>query len=242
MQTTGVPTRAVLFDLDDTLLYDDMENVFLPRYFALLADYARPSIEPSRLMAALYAGSEAMNGPHPGQTNEQAFAAAFAPPLGKPWTELWTFFVRFYKERFPELRAYAKAHPAAREVVQACFDAGYAVAIATNPLFPAQAIEHRLEWAGLGDMSFDLVTTYENMHTCKPAPDYYVEIADRLNVPPASCWMVGNDVMRDIAPAQQAGMRTFLVDKWITNDDPQIQPDYRGRLTDLHTQLKRPAN
>jgi FMN phosphatase YigB (HAD superfamily) len=242
MKTAGVPIQAVLFDLDDTLLYNDMENVFLPRYFAMLTDYARPDIEPSRLMAALRAGSEAMNGPHPGQTNEQAFAAAFAPPLGKPWAELRTFFNRFYEERFPELRAYTKAHLAAQDVVQACFDAGYAVAIATNPLFPARAIEHRLAWAGLGDMSFDLVTTYENMHTCKPAPDYYVEIAERLNVLPASCWMVGNDVMRDIAPAQQAGMRTFLVDKWITNDDPQIEPDYRGRLTDLHTQLECPAS
>jgi len=242
MDNVGVPTQAILFDLDDTLLYDDMENVFLPRYFALLADYARPDIEPSRLMAALHAGSEAMHQPHPGQTNEQVFAAAFAPPLGKPWAELRAFFARFYEERFPELRACTTAHPAARDVVQACFAAGYAVAIATNPLFPARAIEHRLEWAGLGGMGFDLVTTYENMHTCKPTPDYYVEIADHLNVSPSSCWMVGNDVMRDIAPAQQAGMRTFLVEKWIANDDPRIQPDYRGRLADLCTRLEYPAN
>jgi FMN phosphatase YigB (HAD superfamily) len=45
--------------------------------------------------------------------------------------------------------------------------------------------------------------------------------------------MVGNDVARDIAPAQWAGMHTFLADEWLVNDDPGVQPDHRGRLVDL---------
>ena len=44
--------HAVLFDLDDTLLYDDMEGTFLAHYFAALTEYARPLAEPERLMAA----------------------------------------------------------------------------------------------------------------------------------------------------------------------------------------------
>ncbi len=234
------PLRAVLFDLDDTLLRSDMEGEFARRYSALLAEYAAPLVPPSRLIAAVIAGVRAIEQSRDlsGPTNEQVFAERFAPALGRPWSELKPFFARFYEERFPELRSCTAPRPEARSVVQFCFDAGYRVVIATNPLFPARAIMHRLEWAGVGDMPFDLVTTYENMHACKPAPEYYLEIAHRLSLPPSACLMVGNDVMRDIAPAQEAGMRTFLVEPWVVNDNPHIQADGQGSLSELVEWIK----
>jgi FMN phosphatase YigB (HAD superfamily) len=234
-QQANAQFKAVLFDLDDTLLYDDMEGVFLKHYFAMLAEYARPLVEPQVLMAALSAASQAMQqnqGPG-GLTNEQKFASAFAPPFGKPWEELKTFFADFYEEQFPTLQAHAQAHPDARRAVQACVDLGCQVVIATNPLFPARAIEHRLAWTDIADMPFALVTTYENMHSCKPYPAYYCEIAHQIDVAPRECLMVGNDVMRDIAPARQAGMVTFLAEKWVTNPDPTVVADRAGTLADL---------
>ena len=228
------PLRAVLLDLDDTLLRSDMENEFLHRYFALLQEYARPLATPQQLMDALMDATRAMQrNRDPGQTNEQVFAAVFAPHLDRPWTELRAFFGVFYEEQFPKLRVLCEPHPDARDVVQNCLDAGYQVAIATNPLFPVRAIEHRLEWAGIQDLAFDLVTAYENMHSCKPNPAYYLEIAAQLGVSPAECLMVGNDMHHDIAPAQAAGMYTFLADEWVANDDDQTQPDYRGKLAKL---------
>jgi len=231
---SAAPSNAILFDLDDTLLFSDMENAFLNAYFGLLTEYAAPHFPSGKLIPALLAGTDAVQRMHdPTLTNEQVFAAAFAPLLGHPWPELRALFTGFYEERFSQLRVHTRPHPQARQVVVACFDAGYRVAIATNPLFPARAIQHRLSWAGLEDMPFDLVTSYENMHTCKPSPDYYLEIASLMDLLPAACWMVGNDVARDIAPAQWAGMRTFLADEWLVNDDPGVQPDCRGRLVDL---------
>jgi FMN phosphatase YigB (HAD superfamily) len=229
------PFRAVLFDLDDTLLYNDMEGIFLRQYFGMLTEYARSVAEPQTLMAALSAASEAMQrGQDPtGPTNELKFASAFATLLDKPWDELKAFFAGFYEERFPELQSLSCAHPQARRAVQACVDAGCLVVIATNPLFPARAIEHRMAWAGIGDIAFALVTSYENMHTCKPYPAYYCEIAEQIGVPPQTCLMVGNDVRRDIAPANQAGMHTFLADRWITNPDPAVVADRTGTLSDL---------
>jgi len=226
--------QAVLFDLDDTLLYNNMEEVFLDAYFRALTDYARPMCDGKQLMAAMMAATRSMHdGKADGPTNEEKFARVFAPQLGKPWPELRTFFTTFYETRFPDLRVHAEAHPQARKAVETCLEAGYTVVIATNPLFPAQAIEQRLAWAGVDDMPFALVTTYENMHTCKPEPAYYLEIASRIEVPPASCLMVGNDLVRDIAPARQAGMRTFLADTWITNPDPDIKADRQGTLDEL---------
>jgi FMN phosphatase YigB (HAD superfamily) len=234
MTDATISLRAVLFDLDDTLLYNDMENKFLKHYFALLTAYAAPDIAPQTLIAAVMSGTDAVQrNEDPTLTNEQVFAAVFAPQLGKPWAELKPFFTRFYEERFLELRVHTRPHPAARQTVQACIDGGYRVAIATNPLFPARAIEHRLHWAGLDGLPFALVTTYENMHTCKPSPRYYAEIAGYLDLAPAECVMVGNDVLRDIAPAQRAGMRTYLADRWLANEDSDVHPDGQGSLADL---------
>ena len=225
--------RAVLFDLDDTLLRSHMEGQFLRRYFALLQEYASSLAAPQQLMSALMDATRAMQGNRdPNCTNEQAFAAVFAPRLGRPWVELRALFGVFYEERFPELCVICEPHPDARHVVQECLDAGYQVAIATNPVFPVRAIEHRMEWAGIRDMPFALVTAYENMHSCKPNPAYYMEIAAQLDVSPTECLMVGNDMHRDIAPAQTAGMYTFLADEWVANDN-QTQPDYRGKLAML---------
>jgi HAD superfamily hydrolase (TIGR01509 family) len=234
MDDKRTPPQAVLFDLDDTLLYNDMETAFLPHYFSLLTEYARPIAGPQEFMALLMASTQAMiRHQDPGQTNEEAFAAVFAGRLGRPWAEYRAFFGRFYEEKFPQLRVYTRPHPDARRVVQACLDAGLAIVIATNPLFPARAIEQRIAWAGLEDMPFDLVTTYENMHACKPAPAYYLEIAEQIDVPSPACCMVGNDLERDIVPARQAGMHTFLVDEAPAEDGPQAEPDRRGRLVEL---------
>jgi HAD superfamily hydrolase (TIGR01549 family) len=227
--------KAVLFDLDDTLLYNDMEGTFLKHYFGALTEYARPLCPPQTLIAALEAGVQALQESQDpdGPTNEASFGAVFGSALGRPWEELNETFARFYEEVFPKLHVYARAHPEGRRAVQACLDAGYAVVIATNPLFPRRAIEHRLAWAGVDDLPFALITTYENMHTSKPSPAYYREIATRIGVSPQACLMVGNDLVRDIRPAQQAGMLTYLAEDWITNPDPEIRPDRRGTLGEL---------
>jgi FMN phosphatase YigB (HAD superfamily) len=229
--------KAVLFDLDDTLLYSDVSSVesgFLPHYFALLTEYARPLADAQTFMKALLTATEAMQrDQNLDKTNKQAFAPVFAAHLNRSWQELEPIFDRFYEELFPKLRVYTRAHPDTRDAVQLGFDRGYRVAIATNPIFPARAIEHRIAWAGIDDMPFDLVTAYENMHTSKPSPSYYDEIAALLRVSPGDCVMVGNDVQRDIEPAQAAGMVTFLADEWLTGDDSQSRPNGRGSLRDF---------
>ena len=235
MTTPRDGLRAVLFDLDDTLLYNDMEDTFLTHYFAALTEYARPLCAPEQLMAALRAGTRAVftDQDPSGPSNEATFGAVFAERVGRPWDEVYDFLMGFYETRYPALRVHTRAHPDARRVIAACVDRGYTVAIATNPIFPETAIVQRLEWAGVADLPYALVTTYENMHTAKPSPADYVEIAERIDVAPQHCLMVGNDVVRDIIPAQRAGMRTFLAETWMTHPDPEAQPDGTGALADL---------
>ena len=90
--------------------------------------------------------------------------------------------------------------------------------LATNPIFPAIATEHRMRWAGLSPDDFVHYTTYENSRFCKPNLAYYTEITDRLGVSPEECLMVGNDVGDDMV-TENLGMKVFLLTDCLINKE-----------------------
>lgn len=222
--------KAILFDLDDTLLKNPMDN-FLPAYFEALTRKVTHLVRPNDFMMHLMRATQAVIADtDPERTNEDVFWAVFGPAIEVPEDELMPILEDFYTNDFPKLHEYTERRPEARDLVQQAFHQGYDVVIATNPLFPRQAIQHRLAWAGVADCPYVLVTTYENMHFTKPHPAYYQEIADRIGHAPADCLMVGDDVENDIEPAAKLGMRTF----WVTDDPACRQPaDWQGALLDL---------
>jgi FMN phosphatase YigB (HAD superfamily) len=63
-----------------------------------------------------------------------------------------------------------------------------------------------------------LVTTYENSSYCKPNPDYYREILQKINDVPENCIMVGNDVTEDMV-ARELGMQVFLLTDCMINKE-----------------------
>jgi FMN phosphatase YigB (HAD superfamily) len=78
------------------------------------------------------------------------------------------------------------------------------------------------------------VTVYENMHATKAHPAYYREIMTLLGRQPDECLMVGDDWVRDIAPAASVGIPVY----WIAeNSDTPPGDDLRlggqGTLADL---------
>jgi HAD superfamily hydrolase (TIGR01549 family) len=212
--------NALLFDLDDTLLGNDME-VFLPRYFALLGEYARPLFaESKQLLRELLYGTQAMiRNTDRSLTNREVFWQVFAERTRLEPIETEAFFNRFYEESFPALQDVTEPRPAAVRIVEKALAAGYPVAVATNPLFPLRAIEHRLSWAGLpvDRYAFTLITSYENMHATKPQRAYYEEILGRLGASATSTLMVGDDWKNDVVPAAALGMPVY----WITTGDSQ---------------------
>lgn len=222
--------KAILFDLDDTLLENPMDS-FLPAYFEALTRKVAHLVSANEFMMYLMQATQAtIADTDPERTNEEVFWTVFGPAVEVPEDELMPLLEDFYTNDFPRLRRYTERRPEARDLVRQAFDQGYDVVIATNPLFPRQAILHRLAWAGVADFPYALVTSYENMHFTKPHPAYYQEIADRIVQAPADCLMVGDDVENDIEPAAKLGMHTFLV----TDDPAGRQPaDWQGVLLDL---------
>jgi HAD superfamily hydrolase (TIGR01549 family) len=209
--------KAILFDLDGTLLQIDMEY-FLQKYLRKLALHFAHLMEPDAFVANLLASTYAMiKDDNPELTNQQVFMADFFKQIPYPREKILPLIDGFYEDVFPKLREYTAVFPEAPQVIETAKKIGCRLVIATNPLFPLKAINHRMEWAGVLDYDFDLVTSYENMHFCKPNPRYYLEICDYIGIQPEQCLMVGNDVVDDIAAAAKVGMKTALVTNMIVN-------------------------
>lgn len=228
--------RAILFDLDGTLLDSNMEY-FLPHYFQRLSARMTHLASPKAFIAHLLRATEVMTANDGRATNEEVFAAAFYPFAGRSRAELEPIFLDFYAHDFPKLQEVTRRRPEARSVVQLAFASGYDVAIATNPLFPETAIRQRLAWAGVADFPYKLVTTYENSRYCKPNHSYWAAICAHLGHPPEACLVVGDEHMDMVAAC--IGCPTYLVPGPATALRPDTpEPTYRGALVDLAALLE----
>ena len=228
--------KAILFDLDDTLLGNSMET-FVPAYFQVLARWVAHLIPADRLVAELMRGTRAMNANDgTGPTNEEAFSSVFYPALGYERDELRPILDQFYAEEFPKLRSLTQPRLEARALVEWAFERGLQVVVATNPIFPRTAVEQRLDWAGVPVTEFDyaLVTTYEHMRATKPHPAYYREILARLGRQPGECLMVGDDEQRDITPAALVGIPVYwIAESGAASPEDNVTPVGQGTLADL---------
>jgi len=226
---------AVLFDLDGTLLDSNMD-VFLPHYFKMLTAHVAHILPPDEFVKHLMQATELMIANDGRATNEEVFAAAFYPLLGHPREELEPIFMDFYANDFPRLRQHTRRKPEARRVVRRAFDLGCEVVIATNPLFPATAVQQRIEWAGVDDFPYSLVTSYENSRAAKPNLLYYEQILESIGHPPETTLVVGDEDMDMVAI--RLGCTTFLVPGPRTKLDPSTpEPTYRGSLADVEALL-----
>lgn len=227
--------KAILFDLDDTLLGNDIA-AFIPHYSQILVDHARAYMEPDRFQQVLMSATQAMVANEgSASSNRELFWARFSELSGLDAAELEPFFDRFYSNEFDSLASQTEVRPEAAGLVKTCFDSGLKVVIATNPMFPRTAIEKRLAWAGVpvSRFHYDLVTSYDNMHATKPSPAYYREILDRLKCKPNAAMMVGDDWRNDIEPASGLGLATFWINgKDMAPPDPDLLSGF-GSLEEL---------
>ena len=218
--------KAVLFDLDGTLLPMD-QDVFVKSYFSLLAAKLAPhGYEPKKLIDAIWAGTAAMVKNTGEQTNEEAFWAKFTELYGEKSLADLPLFDEFYRNEFSAVQKVCGHTPHAAEVIALVKEKGLRPVLATNPIFPAVATESRMSWAGLSPSDFELYTTYENSRRCKPNPDYYRDILAHLDLAPEECVMVGNDVTEDMVAAT-LGMEVFLLTDCIINSQQKDISEYR---------------
>jgi FMN phosphatase YigB (HAD superfamily) len=223
--------RGLLLDLDGTLL--DLEvGEFLSRYFHALDEAVAPQFPGVELVSAVLASTRAMQRPHPGSTNRDVFNKDFGTRTGIDLAQRWPVFESFYRDVFPTLGSPYGPIPGGREAIAAARALGWRVAVATQPIFPLLAVEHRLRWAGLADVAFDAITTYETMEACKPQTAFFLQVCGMIGCAPQDCVMVGDDAEMDMA-AGSAGLTTLFVGRG------RAGADYHGALTDVPALLER---
>lgn len=233
--------KAVLFDLDGTLLPMDQDE-FTKGYFGLLVRKMAPfGYDPERLIDGIWSGTAAMVKNDCERTNEEAFWRRFAEIFGDGVYEHKSIFEEFYAVDFKGAQRFCGFNSDAAEVVSLARSLGFRVALATNPIFPAIATETRIGWAGLSPDDFEFYTTYENTDCCKPNPRYFLRVAERIGLAPEECLMVGNDVGEDMTAAL-TGMGVFLLtDCMINKRGEDIDKYPHGGFGELAHLLKNAA-
>lgn len=229
--------RAVLFDLDGTLLPMDQDD-FVKDYFGRLARYLAPhGFEPNSLINAIWQGTGAMLKNDGSATNEERFWCVMQSLLGADVRSKEHLFESFYAEEFDNVRHSCGFDEAAAATVCALKERGYRMILATSPIFPAIATRKRLAWAGLSPDDFELVTSYENSRHSKPSLEYYKDVIESRGLSAEECIMVGNDVGEDMV-AEALGMKVYLVPRDLINrvgKDITVYP--QGSLSELPAYL-----
>jgi FMN phosphatase YigB (HAD superfamily) len=204
---------TLLLDLDDTLLQTNTE-VFLPAYYKALASHLSGIVPGPELLEALQLGVQRMMLNHdPSRTLQEVFEGEFFPRLDVPADALRAQIADFYLRIYPKLGQATRTIPGAQELMLRARSTGHKVALATDPVFPMVATAERVRWGGLDPGQFDLISSFETFHFTKSHTSYFAEVLGRLGWPDQPVIMAGNDVERDLLPAERLGLTTFHVNR-----------------------------
>jgi FMN phosphatase YigB (HAD superfamily) len=228
--------KAVLLDLDDTLILSQTNSFFLA-YLRALGQYGSSIAAPEQFIGLLMASFvQALEMYDPASTLYERFMKRFSASVGKPEEELASLFDRFYTERYPDLCTTIRPQPLAADLLHWLFEHDYQVVVATNPGLPFVATRQRMQWGQIPpeEYPFALITTLDTMHFGKPRPEYYEEILLRMDVEANEAIMVGDDWENDMVGAAAVGLHTF----WLTSNsttlpDPSLPLDGQGSFEEF---------
>lgn len=225
--------KTILFDLDGTLLPMDQE-IFTKEYLtALSTKMSNYGYKADELVKCIWAGTESMIKNDGMLSNEEAFWMTFDKFYENKSKEDMDKFDDFYLNEFNLISDSCPKNDDIVPIVKEIKSMGFNIALATNPIFPKEATLARIKWAGLDADDFDIITTYENFHFCKPNPLYFVEVLAKLGARADECLMVGNSVEEDMI-AGEIGMKTFLVSDCLINEkEVDINQFENGNFADL---------
>lgn len=230
--------KAILFDLDGTLLPLD-EKLFVDIYFTELSKvFSEYNIESNKLVEAIWTATHEIIKNDGKRTNEEAFWEKFKSIINIDLSNVKEVLEKFYaNEFFTKLKKCSTENNLAKVAVNLAKKNGRKVVLATNPVFPIDALV-RLKWTGLDIDDFDYVTHYSNSSFSKQNPKYYLDLCKKLDVEPKECLMIGNDERQDIFAASSAGMNCYLVTDYIyTYPECKVNCE-KGSFKDLIEKLK----
>jgi putative hydrolase of the HAD superfamily len=255
---TTEPIRAILFDLDDTLVLDEI--ITKEAFSEAGAAASRHGWDGPQLQRDAVEIADSLWGQSPyrqlgedlGIVAAECLWGNFSTP-GEPWEGLRAWALQFREKVFSQALArqgidqtelghelstvFARARrkrqrllPDALEVLRQLMG-NYAMGLVTNGAPDLQ--REKLLASGL-DPFFTTVTISGELGLGKPNPAIFLSALENLGVPPTQALMVGNSLRRDIAGGHAAGLRTVWIEIPGSEEHAEIQPDYAIRhLTQL---------
>ena len=248
--------RAVVFDLDDTLIWDErISRQALMETAAQAAEKTGGDAE--RLAAAAKHAAEELWREHaPVERCDALGIVAFEGMWGHfhgeedylrhlrewvPWfrAEIWrralagegapdTDLALALGELFLQRRRSGQSRlPGAEDVLHQLKRAGLRMGLLTNGAPDLQ--REKIETSGLA-VFFDAAVVSGEIGTGKPEPAIFHHLLAALEVAPGETLMVGNSLARDIAGGKRAGLRTC----WLALDGEEepvglVEPDFTIR-------------
>jgi len=233
--------NTILFDLDGTLLPLDM-NQFEKEYFTMLGQKLKGFLSPEKTIKYVWEATLDMIINNGEQTNKEAFWKKFCKLADMDYQTCENIFSDFYNNEYKSISKVTNPSKHIIEAIKILKDKGYNLVVATNAIFPLDAIIQRIKWAGLDENDFAFITSFEIMHYCKPNVKYYSEILEKIDKKPQDCLMVGNDVEEDLI-ASKLGIKTFLIKDYIHNrKNSEYECDFEGNYEDfLNFVIKLPS-
>ena len=244
------PITAILLDLDDTILYDDLAT---DRAFAATAAHARrvAGVDPERLIAAVTGEAARIwweEGPFPewceqiGTSELEGLRSRFAGD-DPHWAAMRAWGPGFRRRawraalaacgivdaeladdldaRFEAERAAMNLFiPGAQDALAALAGA-YRLAIVTNGIPDVQ--REKLVRTGL-DRQVDVVVVSGELGVGKPDPRIYEAALHGVGATADEALMVGDSFARDVAGAQAVGIRAAWIADGRSRPDPTVIP------------------
>lgn len=231
--------KLIMTDLDCTLLPMD-QDAYINKYVNEVAKlFYERGFDGKEIAKATMKASYAMMKNDGSKLNSDAFEEAFRTLVSEKAQEAINIFPEVYGDRYNVIKEVTSVNPYAQEIVSLMREKSEFIVVATQPMFPVEAVEKRLSWTNLKAQQFDYITVYDNSSFSKPSTGYYKEIMDKFGASPSNTVMIGNDVNEDILPCEQLGIDTFLLEDGLINaQGHEISHLRKGDYLDLIEYLK----
>jgi len=224
--------RTFLFDLDGTLLTIELDK-FLKLYFnALAEEFSYLTSSRDEFINILMSSTEKMIQNSGKASNQEVFMKNFFDKIETDSRDEIIFqFNNFYKNIFPQLKNQLDIDDSTPpQIINFLKDRNKRLVLATNPIFPREAVVERLRWAGLKERDFDFITSYENMKSAKPNPQYFLDVLDNVDEKVENSIMIGNDMQEDMA-ASEAGIATYIIEDYVIDrGSSDLEADWKGSM------------
>ncbi|MGQ4891596.1 MAG: HAD family hydrolase [Candidatus Njordarchaeia archaeon] len=209
-----VKYQLVLFDLDGTLGIPSVGRKIVEMVIMDYAGYLAEKfgVEREKVFRAVVESLESLRINVPGDRKiAEVFMERIAERSGINFNLVHDETYNFYREAFPKFRAYYKQAPGAKETILDLLEKGVKVGVATDPVVLETGNIQRLEWIGLNDIDYCVITSAENSYYVKPQTQYYIQTIEKCGASPRETIMVGNTYEMDIKPIEELGGKGIYI-------------------------------